>query len=412
MNEYLIAGCLLIFSLNGYLIWPSRYNVVTHLQVGGCFVAIIVPALILHVQDAYRADAVDLYIKILVLGVISFLPGLFLGFYLLKGKKTRLSFDVMDPARYERRAISITRNLLYMGIAGLIISYMVMGFIPMFAADPISAKLFRGAYQAPYLRVAILYRSSFFILSTIVPIACVICYKYRSMLLFISLLAALVLMTISLARSQAFGGIVLAFAIIMALKSRFHFFLLMTTLIGLFVVSSFFYYIVGVRKMDPDVNVWEVITAGTPDIQDQLLFMERFQENPVFTYGRTIYGGLIPGHYKWNPSVYTLSVVAPTEDINEVGSGGLRLPLPMWGYVSFQWPGVILFSLITGFLAGIFMRMLKDWFKKFDSIVIRTIAVIIFGSVFGIFIGFVNLNMFLIPPAIVVLFYMYRFKLT
>lgn len=410
IDSLLISISLLIFSLGGYLLWPSRFNVVTHLQVGGSFVSIIVPALILHVQDDYPQNIVDLYIKIIGWGVVCYLPGLFIGYFLMKGKKTRLSFDTMDSIEYERKAIKITRILLFTGICALIVSYAVMGFIPMFAKDPISAKLFRGPYQAPYLRVAILYRSAFYILATIMPIACVIWYKYRSWNFFIGVVAALVLMSISLTRSGAFGGIVLAFAIIMAVKSRFHFLLMMTLVTGVFVLSSFFYYIVGVRKLDSDVNVWKVINAGTPDIDDQLHFMERFEENPVWTYGRTIYGGLIPGHNKWNPSVYTLSIVAPSEDINEVGSGGLRLPLPLWGYVSFQWVGVILFSFLTGLLGGMYLRILKEWFDKFSSLVIKTIAVVIFASVYGIFIGFSTLNMFFIPPAIVVLFYMYRFK--
>lgn len=410
LDSFLITLSLLIFNLGGYLIWPSRFNVITHLQVGGSFVSVIVPALILHVQDEYPQSIVNIYIQILVGGVICYLPGLIIGYYLLKGKRTRLSFDIMDRIDYEKRAINITRILLFTGIISLVISYVVMGFIPMFAQDPISAKLFRGAYQAPYLRVAILYRSAFYILATIMPIACVIWYKYKSWNFFFGIIGALLLMSVSLTRSGAFSGVVLSFAIIMSVKSRFHFLLMMTLVTGVFVLSSFFYYIVGVKKFDAEVNVWKVINAGTPDIDDQLHFMERFEENPVWTYGRTIYGGMIPGHNKWNPSVYTLSIVAPSEDINEVGSGGLRLPLPLWGYVSFQWAGVILFSFLTGFLGGMYLRILKEWFDKFDSIVIKTIAVVIFASVYGLFIGFSTLNMFFIPPAIVVLFYMYRFK--
>jgi hypothetical protein len=410
LQSLLICVPLLLFALGGYVIWPSRFNVSTHLQVGGCFVSIIVPALILHVQEEYSPSVVDLYVKILTVGVICFILALVFGFLLMKGKRIQLSFEIMDSALYEKRAINITKILLFTGITGLIISYAAMGFIPMFSADPIAAKLFRAQYQEPYLRVAVLFRSSFYILSTIIPISCVIWYKYRSPLFFFATITAIFLMVVSLARSGAFGGVVLAFAIIMSLKSRGHFFVLMTILVGVFTLSAFFYYLVGIKEYDDQVNVWEVITAGTPDIQDQLQFIERFNESPEWTYGKTIYGGLIPGHYQWNPSVYTLRVIAPGVDINDVGSGGLRLPLPLWGYVSFQWPGVALFSLITGFLAGIFIRLLKEWFKQFESIVIRTIAVIIYMSVFGILVNFSTLNMFTLPPALVMFFYMYRFR--
>ncbi len=410
MDSLIIAGCLLTFNLAGYLLWPSRYNVIQHLSVGGSFVAIVVPALILHVQEEYPQPVVDLYVTILLVGLIAVLPGLIIGFLLGKGRTTNFSFDIMSHAGYEQRVTRLTKTLLIIGIAGLVISYAVMGFIPLFAADPISAKLFRGPYQAPYLRVAVLFRSSFFILSTIMPIAFIIWYKTKAPFFLFSVLAVLILMAMSLARSGAFGGIVLALAIIMSFKSRFTFVLLMFMLVGVFVASSFFYYIVGIRTLDADTNIWQVITAGTPDIQDHLNFLVRFEDNPVWTYGRTIYGGLIPGHYEWNPSVYTLSIVAPGIDINEVGSGGLRLPLPMWGYVSFKWIGVVLFSFITGLLGGFFLQLLKNWTYKFDSIILRTTAIVIFATVFGNIINFATFNMYFIPPILVMLFYMYRFK--
>ena len=410
MNTLIIGISLLVFNLAGYLLWPSRYNVIQHLSVGGSFVAVIVPAFILEVHNDYPPEIVDLYVQILWVGLVSVLPGLVIGFMLGKGRTTNLSFDVMSNPAYEERVMHLTKILMIIGISGLVISYLVMGFIPLFAADPISAKLFRGPYQAPYLRVAVLFRASFFILSTIIPIAFIIWYKTKKLFFLVSVLAVVVLMAMSLARSGAFSGIVLAVAIIMSFKSRFTFVLLMFLLVGVFIGSAFFYYIIGIRTFDENVNVWRVLNAGTPDIEDQLNFMVRFQENPVWTYGRTIYGGLIPGHYQWNPSVYTLSVVAPGIDINEVGSGGLRLPLPMWGYVSFKWIGVVLFSFVTGLMGGFFLQLLKSWIQKFDSIILRATAIVIFITVFGNIINFATLNMYFIPPILVMLFYMYRFK--
>ena len=138
---------------------------VQHLSVGGSFVSIVVPAFILHVQDEYPPEIVDLYVQILLLGLLALLPGLIIGFILGKGRTSNFSFDIMGSTAYELRVINLTKTLLVIGIGGLVISYAVMGFVPLFAADPISAKLFRGPYQAPYLRVAVLYRASFFICS-------------------------------------------------------------------------------------------------------------------------------------------------------------------------------------------------------------------------------------------------------
>lgn len=411
LESILIFISLSIFTFSGYLVWPSRYNILAHTSAAASFISIFVPTLILDVQKDYPGPVVQLYIWTLLVGVICFFPGVVLGFISARNIQTTFSFDVMGERLYEKRIIRLTKFLLLSGVFGLIISYIGMGFMPIFAADPIAAKLFRGPYQAPYLRVAILFRPSFFILSTIMPIACIIWYKYRSPIFFFGIVAGLFLMIASLARSGAFGGIVFAFTIIMALKSRFHFVVLMIILVGIFILSSFFYYIIGVRTFSGQENIWEVVVAGAPDIQDQLHFIDRFNENPIWTYGRTMYGGLIPGHYKWNPSVYTLSIVAPTEDINDVGSGGLRLPLPLWGYVSFQWTGVVLFCFITGILNGIFLRILKTWATKFKSELVIATATIAFGTVFGTnIVGFTLLNMYFLPPTFVMLFYLYRFK--
>jgi len=408
LDSFLIFVALLIFTFAGYIVWPSRYNVIAHGSVAGGFISIFVPVVVLSVQDNYPQSIVDLYIKVLWVGLVFFLPAMIGGFVLGRQLPTQFSFDVMDMEEYEDRVTKITKFFLIIGIVGLILSYAGMGFMPVFAEEPIAAKLFRGQYQEPYLRVAILFRTSFFIVSTIVPIACIIWYKYRSRFFLFLIMAGVFLMVSSLQRSGAFSGIVFAFIVIMSFKSRLHFIILMIILVGVFISSSFFYYIVGVRSFEGGENIWQVIGASSPDIDDQLQFMVKFDENPIWTYGRTIYGGLIPGHYKWNPSVYSLSIIAPGRDVNEVASGGLRLPLPLWGYVSFQWMGVILFSALTGVLNGIFIGILKSWIIKYKSILIRATAIIAFAAVAGPIVGFTLLNMYSIPPAIIMLFYLYR----
>ena len=410
MDNLLIFLSLALFTFASYIVWPSRYNVITHGYVAGGFISIFVPAIILNVSDKYPPAIVDLYTNILVVGTLFFLAGLIGGYFVGRRIPTRFSFDVMDTVAYEERVVKITKIFMLLGIAGLTLSYIGMGFMPLFASEPIAAKLFRGQYQAPYLRVAVLFRVSFFLISTIIPIACIIYYKYRSKLFLFMIMAGIFLMAASLQRSGAFSGVVFAFIVIMSFKSRAHFITLMIILVGIFVLSSFFYYIVGVRTFQGDENPWEVIAAGSPDIDDQLQFMVKFDENPVWTYGRTMYGGLITGHYEWNPSVYTLSIIAPGRDVNDVGSGGLRLPLPLWGYVSFQWIGVILFSLLTGILNGAFIAILKNWVNKYGSLITRATAIIAFAAVASPVVGFTLLNMFFIPPAIIMLFYLYRIR--
>lgn len=415
MTAFLIFISLAIFASAGYVVWPSRYNIVTHLSVGANFISTFVPAVILTTQDKYPQRDVDLYVSILTCGVICFVIGLFIGFY-IKPLRTKFTYDLFDDNVYNKRVIYITKIMLVIGIVFLIISYAGMGFIPAFAADPIAAKFFRGAYMAPYMRVAILFRSSFYILSTVIPIACIIWYKTKSHSFLLLTLAAITLLALSLARSPAFSGVVLAVAIVMSLKSKFHFKILMVIIIFIYVFSSVFYYLIGAKQLDysnfgTKHPYWEIVAGGSPDIEDQLQFLGRFQDNPKWTYGRTVYGGLIPGHYEWNPGVYTLNVIAPGLDIDEAPSGGLRLPVAMWGYVCFEWIGVVLFCLISGFFYGYFLRYTKTWMLNNSSILTKTVVIVLFNTLFANLFVFYTLSIYMLPQVFILLFYIYRIRL-
>jgi hypothetical protein len=415
LNSLLIFISLAIFGSGSYLVWPSRYNVMTHLTVGATFIASFVPSIILSVQDDHPQPIVDLYVRIISIGCICYVIGLFAGFS-IKPKVSKLSFNVMPKELYEKRILRITKNLLYFGVIGLALSYAIMGFVPIFASDPIAAKFFRGAYQAPYLRAAILYRTSFFILSSIITISFVIWYERRQKVFLYGTVAAVGLMFLSLSRGPAFTGLLLAVAIIMSFKSRFYFKLLLAGIIGLFLLSSLFYYVIGIKSFATEkengnsTDFWSVIAASAPDESDQLQFLEMFQQKPVWTYGQTLYGGLIPGHYKWNPSVYTLNVVDPNVDTNDVASGGLRLPVAMWGYVSYEWTGVIIFCLLAGIIRGIILKYTKLWILTHNSLLIRAVIIFINIALFEQFAEFYDLSLYYMPAAILSLFFIYRFR--
>ncbi|MFD1256133.1 O-antigen polymerase [Mucilaginibacter terrae] len=414
MTSLIIFLSLAIFMSAGYVVWPSRYNVITHLSIGGNFIATFVPAIILNVQDRYSSPAVELYKNILLTGAISFVVGLILGFS-RRSWKTKFTFDLFPDNLYQNHVLKITKILLIISIILLSLSYLGMGFVPAFAADPLLAKFFRGPYQAPYMRVAVLFRSSFYILSTIIPIAAIAWYQTKSKFFLLAILTAVFLMALSLSRSPAFSGLVLAFATVMSFKGKFHFRVLLLAIVGIYVFSSIFYYLIGARELDysrfnTKHPYWEIIASGSSDIDDQLQFVEKFIQKPTWTYGRTMVGGLIPGHYEWNPSVYTLNVLASGEDLNEIISGGLRLPVALWGYVSFGWVGVVIFSLISGFLYGYFLKYVKTKLLANNSLLTKIVLIVIFNVVFSNFYYFYILSLYIIPPSIVMLLYMYRFK--
>ncbi|MDB5141149.1 MAG: hypothetical protein JWR12_3065 [Mucilaginibacter sp.] len=417
MQGFLIFLCSSIFACGTYLVWPSRYNVMAHLNVGFIFIAYFIPTIILKDQNDYANGTVTLYTSILVVGAISFIIGLYSGFLLKPIRLSSFSFTLSNKEIYIARIIKVTKIFLFAGIIGQTVGYMMMGFVPAFAADPVAAKFFRGVYQVPFY-VSMVYLSSFFILTTTTPIAIIIWYRNKKKKLFLfGAITAVVLMMVSLSRGPAFSGVVLAVAIIMSFRNKWTFGLLLVLLVSIYLLSSVFYFAVGVRdftevssNFKDDHVVWRVISGGTADITDQLTFLDFFKKDPLWTYGRTVVGGLIPSHYEWNPAVYTLKVVNPGENVTGVISGGLRLPAPIWGYVSFQWFGVVLFCALSGFLKGMLLKFTKYWIFKSQSILIASVIIVINISIFAQISDFYTLSIYELPPAFVLMFYAYRIK--
>jgi hypothetical protein len=417
MQSFLIFFCSSVFACGGYLVWPSRYNVMAHLNLGFIFIAYFVPAIILKDQNDYPAGIVSLYTIILTLGAVCYILGLYTGFLIKPVHFSHFSFSVLKTEDYKQQIIRVTRVFLLIGIVGLTFGYLLMGFVPAFAADPVAAKFFRGQYQVPFY-VSIVYLSAFFILTTTTPVAIVIWYIDRKKKLFLfGAIISIVLMAVSLSRGPAFSGVVLAIAIIMSFKSWKTFIALILLLFSVYLASSAFYFVVGVRdytavstSFKDDHVFWRIVSAGTIDITDQLNFLDFFNKTPIWTYGRTIIGGLVPSHFAWNPAVYTLRVTNPGEDLSTLISGGLRLPAPLWGYVSFKWLGVAAFCFLSGFLKGIFLKFTKYWIFRSRSILVATIIILINMSIFQPVSEFFVLSIYSLPPVFVLMFYLFRFN--
>jgi oligosaccharide repeat unit polymerase len=414
MQGILIFFSCTIFMCGAFFVWPSRYNVTVFLNLGFVFLAYFIPAVILRDQEDFPEPLVSLYTTILVVGASSYLIGMYAGF-VLKPLKTSFSFDVLSVEKYEARIVYITKVFITCGICGIVIGFIMMGYVPMFAADPLAAKFFRNQYQVPFY-TSIIFRSSFYVLSTITPIS-LMCWwtDKKNVFLIVATMAAVGLMMLSLARGPAFTGILYALMIILCFKSRLSFVIAIVLLVVIYSSSSVFYYLIGVKDIASLANnfkddhiLWRVMSSGTTDIMEQLDFLDHFQDNPIWTYGRTIYGGLIPSPYEWNPSVYTLRVLIPGEDVTTLITGGVRLPAPIWGYVSFQWPGVILFCFLSGFIKGVIVRYLKTWILKYKSVLMASVFLMLSLYVFEQFTSFYLLSLYSIPPMFILSFYMYR----
>ena len=223
MNGFLIFFGGSVYLCGSYIVWPSRYNITAHLNIAFVFIAFFVPAIILNNYEDYSPDIVDLYVRLLTVGAVCYIIGLVVGFN-IKPWRTSLSFDILTAALYSKRVINVTAAMLILAIAGETLGYLLMGFVPMFAADPLAAKFFRNQYAVPFY-VSIIYLSSFFVLSTIVPISLMIWYQDKKRIFFLVLsVLAVSLMMMSLARSAAFSGIILFVAVIMCVKNKKTFF--------------------------------------------------------------------------------------------------------------------------------------------------------------------------------------------
>jgi hypothetical protein len=108
------------------------------------------------------------------------------------------------------------------------------------------------------------------------------------------------------------------------------------------------------------VDLATTVASTAPDVSDTLSFLDRWDSyGRPLTEGRTFYGGLLPGNYEWNPGVWTITLGQSSVDVTEVNSGGLRLPAPVWGLLSFGLPGVIGVGLVTGAFTGLLAKVAR-----------------------------------------------------
>lgn len=368
MQAFLAVLALTLQMTAPYLVWPSRWNVPAHINLGFCVTAYIVPGLLTDVWSQTTPRIVDLYTTINVLGALALMAGMLLGAQIRPARSVRQRLlPIFDTSGRQRRQLSSrVETITVVGIVGMVLAYLIMGFVPMFAEDPLTAKQFKGEYFEPYYRAAYLFRFSFSTLVACLPIVLTNWWssgRRKSLLLGLS---AAALITISLARASSAMGIITFIGFLAARRKTWSmYYLLFVALI--FPLGSAGYLLLGILTGIESLtsvysvdSVFDIVASGAPDIVDQLLFLEGFYDLNYFTYGRTFFGGLIPGNYMWNPSVWTLTYDALGSDISETVSGGLRLSVALWGYASFGWVGVVLVPLFSGMISGHLLRILRS----------------------------------------------------
>ncbi len=353
--------------LGTYIIWPSRWNIPAHLALGFCVTAYIVPGLMTNVWDLFDERTNDLYFYINLVGATMVVAGLVVGSRIIIFKGLDRSWRrLYSSASIRMASIRRAETVGLMAVIGMMAAYLIMGFIPMFAEDPFAAKQFKNQYFEPYYRAAYLFRGSFSSLLVAIPLLFTIWWIARRPKPLLIAISAVVLITISLARQSSAMGVITFIGLVAArtrLGSRWY--LILTAII--FPLGSAGYLLLGlilgvesltsIYSLD---SIADIIASGAPDIYDMLTFLNGFQDLNNFTYGRTFFGGLIPGNYMWNPSVWSITYDNLGSDISEMITGGLRFTTALWGYCNFGWIGVVIVSFLSGLINGSLVRSLKS----------------------------------------------------
>ncbi|QOC56274.1 membrane protein [Gordonia phage MichaelScott] len=366
IRPLVLCVCLVAMATVSYIGWPSRWNVIAHGQLAFAVVAYVIPILVLRRLDGLQSEAVDLYYRVALVGAVMMLAGALIGSRMSRTHTAdRLRARARFDTRHVREAIaSRTFIVCAVAVAMICIAFAVMGFVPMLAEDPMQAKFFKGPYAAAYAPVAPLYRFGTTVIALLLPLLGAYAWQRRTAGWVLLFAAAAGAMSLGLMREPAVTGILLLIGLVLAAKGR-GLPLYFGLLLGVYFVGSALYFFlgkVGVQGFGADPRTagrpfLDEVAAGAPDVADQVSFLRAWQSFPQYTDGKTWLGGLVPGNFEWNPSVWSLSVVNPGVPIDEITSGGLRLPAPIWGLVSFGWPGVVLVSLLAGFAFGYLARL-------------------------------------------------------
>jgi len=425
VNELLIVISGFILSVGSYIVWPSRKNIIAHVRLGFSITSLIVPVYLANVLSTYNSTLISQYAQISIIGSLFYLFGMYLGFtYKLSAK--RLFKDVASEILNENALNYIKRYvpiLTIFGILLMLVCFIGMGFIPAFSSDPFQAKFFRGDYKDAYQPFAFPYRVSYQIISlcSVINLAVFLISRKNIYLMLAFLCSAFLFLTLT--RGPMIYALILFFGCL-SIFYRKWFWPYILFIVLIYPFGSLFYLIFGTifgidqfTKIYDVTSIWNSIASGAPDITDQLNFLKGFNGlGGNLTYGKTYFGGLIPYNFFWNPAVYSLYIVNNgLMDISSLGSGGVRVGLPLWGYSSFSWLGVVFTSLISGTFWGMGTKVIKQItnivsktsFSKEYKAGLLLFSIVVYENVFRLFSDFYTSSLYGIASLSIVLFLLY-----
>ena len=349
-----ISICLFILICGQILFWRRRDNVLGYVQ-GGLFLStFLLPLLGTAVVDQFSEDVVQLYATIILIGAATYMAGLCFGAPVGNRKIRNPPLTFIQPlvTGDTLKLIMVrTRILAVVGLVSLGGAYVVLGYVPILAADRVAAKYGVGPYAAGFARGAIPYHFALAVASSALPVMLAILFKRRRMLDLCLAGGLLLGLIMSLSRFLAFSGVML-FMVALAFERRIRPVIILVAVSGVFIAGALFNEIFFPPQGAGLGTLASRVAISAPDVPEQLGFLRGFELRGEVRRGWAIVGGLAFGKGDLDPAAYTLRTITGSTKIDSFASGGLRLPAPIWGFVSFGLAGSAVWSFIAGFFTG------------------------------------------------------------
>jgi len=363
MLRLVICFSWLILSCGQVMFWWRRDNIFGYLQAGFFFATIAIPVLATSVLDDFDPAIVNLYADIMVVGAVAFVVGLSCGAFV--GHRWRLprlslvrNLDVV-PSVLVKRARQASLGAL--GILAL--SFVLLGYLPILAADRVSAKYGIGVYAAGYARGSLVVHVGLIVASTVLPVALALYLRHRRPVDLILAGALFLGLIATLSRGRALlGPIVLLIAL--AIERRWRPWRIVVVVSFAFISGTLFNEIV-LRTSPPGTTLGTRFVASAPDLVDHVAFLRGYEGAGGDQVGlKPVLASLSLTKGEFNPPEYALRIRTGIPDVTGFASGGLRLPAPIWGYASYGYPGLIVWSVLSGIVIGCGTVMMRRLLSK------------------------------------------------
>jgi len=374
--------------------WRRRDNVLGYLLVATWVVTILVPLFGTSVVAQANPHVVWRITWILTIGAVAYLVGLAIGGEI--GGRSKLgrkavwaqpfTGEVAETIHTWARRFGVAALLLMIGSFGL------LGYVPALAADRTSAKYGVGAYAAGFARGGNIYHLGLAMASVALPIMMIVTWRRRSWQDLALCAALFIALLMTLSREDAFNGPLLV-VVALTVERRWKpsavvalvcFALLAGTLVNEFVFPS---------APGQESTFASRVAASAPDDHDQIAFLSGFEVlGNHFVGTKNLTSILIPNKGYWSPSTYSVRTETLLTNVSGVGTGGIRLPGPEWGYAAFGWIGVIIWSIFMGLFTGwgtvLIKQMMTDFAYRPGGSINYVLSWVYYTGTFGLLAGF------------------------